>query len=92
MGITVTEDEPVEIHLKFKSILAPYILSQPIHATQKVIKSSDEGVVVSLQVLNTPELTTTILGFGEQVEIIEPTEIRNQVKDALNKSLSTYLK
>lgn len=90
VGITVNDDEPVKIVLKFSPRLTPYIRTQPMHESQVILRDDGDGLLVELNVLNTIELVTQILGFGDQVEVVEPLELRENVKDALIRCLEKY--
>ena len=90
LGITVTDDNPQKVRLKFSEKLSPYIMSQPIHHSQKIIDDSDDGLVVEIEVLITVELVTLILGFGDQVQVLGPDQLKESVKSALINSLKKY--
>lgn len=90
VGITVARNKPVEVVLRFDSTVAPYIMSQPIHATQTVCKHTDQYLEVKVNVWLTIELISEILGFGDQVEVIAPNELRREVKQALTNCLKKY--
>ena len=90
IGITVTDNEPVEVVLKFSSRLTPYIRTQPLHESQVILRKESDGLVVQLNVLNTIELITQILGFGDQVEVLEPIDLRTSVKAALISCVEKY--
>lgn len=90
MGITVTDEKPEKVSLKFSDFLSPYIMSQPIHQSQTIISNSEHGLVIELDVLITVELVTLILGFGDQVEVTSPTQLKERVKLALINSLKKY--
>lgn len=91
MGITVTQDDPVEVRLRFSPQLTPYIMSRPIHASQKVVKEHDDGAVeISIRVLKTIELLTLILGYGEDVVVVSPNELIADIKSSLTSCLKKY--
>ncbi|MCO4805821.1 MAG: WYL domain-containing protein [Flavobacteriales bacterium] len=90
LGITVTNDQPQEIVLEFQPNLAPYVQSQPIHHSQKIIEQSNSYSRVSIKVIVTVELITTILGFGDGVKVLSPSALKEQVKRTLNSCISQY--
>lgn len=90
VGITVANDEPEEVVLKFNERLAPYIMSQPIHPSQEIIEESEDGLTIRLKVWVTIELVSEILGYGDQAEVLAPDRLRGEVKEALTNCLKKY--
>jgi predicted DNA-binding transcriptional regulator YafY len=90
MGITVTDSKPEEVILKVHEKMAPYLMSQPLHQSQQVINKKNGVVELSIKVLITVELVSTILGFGDQVEVVYPDTLRQELNLALTKALSYY--
>jgi predicted DNA-binding transcriptional regulator YafY len=65
LGITqINNAKPETIILKFTSLRAPYILSQPLHSSQKIIVENDNELIIELNVYISHELIQTILSFG----------------------------
>jgi len=89
MGITVTNEPPMKVRLRISDQLAPYIMSQPIHQTQRVV-SEDNGLEIEIMVLHTYELVASILGYGDEVTVVSPLRVRNEVKERLIKCLEKY--
>ncbi len=90
VGITVSHDKPQHVVLKFSSPQSKYILSQSIHESQRFIEENDEYVTISLDVAPTYELYALILGWGANVEVVEPIEMREQMKGILEAALRLY--
>jgi hypothetical protein len=47
---------------------APYILSKPLHGSQKVKSKDAKGLVIGIEVIPNYELESWILAFGEKVD------------------------
>ena len=60
LGITVTDDAPEKIELEFSSEMAPYVLTQNLHPTQKILRSDNESLLISLDLIVTFEVINTI--------------------------------
>lgn len=90
VGITVTNEESEHVIIDFSPRLAPYITTQPIHPSQQVESKEDGSLRVQLDVLVTIELISTILGYGEDAEVVEPKHLRAKVKQALTNCLTRY--
>jgi predicted DNA-binding transcriptional regulator YafY len=81
IGVTRFEDtEPWKVVLKFSKHQAPYILTQPMHESQEVVQKTDDYTIISLIVHPSPELEIILLGWHSEVEVLEPTQLREQIR------------
>ncbi len=93
IGITqVHGSKPEHVVLSFSSSQAPYILSQPLHQSQTVIKQTKTELDVSLDVYITPELRMAILSYGPEVEVLKPTSLRKEIKETTEEMIKKYSK
>lgn len=91
VGVTVMKDKPYEtITLKFTNAQAPYIITKPIHGSQKTIKLNDEGLTISLDLIPNYELEKIIMEFGETVEVLAPQHLRELIKGRHKEALNLY--
>lgn len=76
VGVTNNPDaEVVEVILEAKNdIVLPYIISKPLHGSQKVKDNS-----IRLEVKINYELKSLIRSFGNQLEVLEPVELRENL-------------
>ncbi len=69
VGVT-RMDKPVEIiKLKFARARAHYVLTKPIHLSQKVIDKTNDHVIIEIRVIPNRELESIILSFGKDCEV-----------------------
>ncbi|MFT4761599.1 MAG: putative DNA-binding transcriptional regulator YafY [Saprospiraceae bacterium] len=88
VGVTVPVDEsPVDIQLKVHPQQLPYIVTKPIHASQRV-----EHQIISLYLIPNYELKALLLGFGSRVEVLSPVSLREEMIALLRESLGNYIK
>lgn len=94
VGVTVnTGLQPRKIQLLINKIHAPYVLTKPLHSSQRLIETYEDGSVkINLFLTENYELERLLLGFGDGLEVLEPLRLRNHMKDILQKSLEKYLK
>jgi predicted DNA-binding transcriptional regulator YafY len=86
IGITApAEEEPVEVILRCNALLTKYLESQPLHASQRIT-----GNTVTLKVIPTYELNEKLIGFGNQVKVIAPPTLMEEVKHAHLAALKQY--
>jgi len=90
IGVTRNlNDEPVEIKLRFSLNRAPYILTKPLHGSQKT-KQDENGLTVTIEVIPNRELIAHILSYGDDVTVISPESLREEVATKLKNSLKNY--
>ncbi|MEO5647019.1 MAG: WYL domain-containing protein, partial [Chitinophagaceae bacterium] len=75
--------KPERVLLSFTPFQSQYILSQPLHHTQKLVKQNDLEVQVEIEVYITHELIMNILSFGAGVTVIEPGSLRETLKSTI---------
>lgn len=80
IGVTKNINQrPAHIVLRFDQSAAPYILTKPIHPSQKLLESNDDFCTVSLDVVPNFELEREILGFGENVVVVSPRFLKENI-------------
>lgn len=92
VGVTTPERDPTEIKLAFTKEQAKYLKTQPLHESQELVEESDDRVVFKYLVVPTFEFTSQILGWSDEVEVLEPREYRKKVIGLLKASLGQYEK
>lgn len=82
-------EDPIEVELEFVPEIASYIITKPLHPTQKH-KNTPTGLEVRIQVIPNYELESLILSFGDSVEIISPISLRDKIAKRLNRAQKKY--
>jgi predicted DNA-binding transcriptional regulator YafY len=91
IGITIPGEEELQmITLLFNNEQKPYILTKPIHRSQQVLTDDQNGLKITVRLIPNYEFYSLVLGFGENVEIIEPVKIRNLIKARLMAAGNKY--
>ena len=90
-GVTTFEGEPKKVVLSFTPAQGKYIETQPLHHTQTILKQNDKEFRIELEVGITIELVQDILRFGDQVKVIKPKKLVEEIKERLEKGLEGYL-
>jgi len=84
IGVTKPEKSKVEkIELLFTPISAQYVLTKPIHGSQKKLKDNEDGLLIGLEVMVNTELINLILSFGERVKVIKPASLKTDIQKRL---------
>lgn len=90
VGVTrQLEDEPETVVLNFSRGVAPYVITKPIHPTQKH-QYKDEKLEVQIKVIPNFELEKLLLSFGEDVEVVTPDHLSKKIMDRLRGAVDNY--
>lgn len=91
IGVTHHEDATVQtILLRFSEDSLPYVLTKPLHPTQKKRKVNGE-VLIQIKVKPNYELFSVLRSFGKNVEVLEPATVREAFIQELKDSLEVYV-
>ena len=94
VGIFVNEKlKPQRVVLRTYGVSTEYMRSVPLHPSQREIatngnESSDFEYYLNL----TPELTGKLLSKGDWIEVLEPKELREEVKNNATSITNLYRK
>lgn len=92
-GITVKENDlPVEIIFTTSISASKYIHSQPFHDSQKIFSESEKKITFSLYMTITEELIREFLSYSDEIEIISPSELRQEIKKRIKNTYEIYRK
>lgn len=93
IGVSFTQNEkPIKIKLKINNEVTPYILTKPLHGSQKKIETKTDGTIIEIEVIPNIELRQLILSYGDGIEVISPESFRDQIKNVINNMNRTYQK
>jgi predicted DNA-binding transcriptional regulator YafY len=92
IGVTIPENEAVQtIEIKIARKQVPYIKTKPIHNTQEIVKEYKTGdILIRLQLISNYELKSVLFGYGADIEVIKPTELRESMKKELKNAILNY--
>lgn len=69
---------------------APYVITKPLHHTQKMLREDETGKVFSIKVVLNFELERELLGFGSKMKVLSPRILVKQMKQQLQKTIEGY--
>lgn len=92
-GIILSSDESIE-HIVIRAYrYAPdYLRSLPLHISQRELESDDKSTLFSYDVRPTFDFYQMLLAQGDQVEVLEPKSVRNEMKKFAENLLAYYKK
>lgn len=88
VGVTRTGTEIRNIVLRIEPKRLPYILSKPLHPSQRNRRAS-EGII-ELKVIPNRELYQLLLSYGPDLEVLEPEDIRQKMAEFAEKMAEKY--
>lgn len=92
IGVTVLGPNQLEeIVLRIDKFNAPYVLTKPLHSSQKLIKKYPDGTVdIGLRVQVNFEFERLVLGFGPSAEVLAPKSLRQRMRRKLEAAFQQY--
>ncbi len=91
VGVTKPDNSKLEeIHLWLHPQAAPYILTKPIHQTQKVIKSNKNETIISLKLIVNFEFRKFILSQGSRIKVLKPKSLKDEIIKEIELSLKNH--
>lgn len=82
--------ETVAVTLQFNAFRAPWIREQVWHSDQVIKELPNGGVRLSLPVSDLREIKMRVLQFGADVEVLEPVDLRDEVRREIEKMSDIY--
>lgn len=80
---SVFNGEKIRISIKFCSQISDFIKSGKWHINQKITDLEDGSVILEMYLNNIADIKPWVLSFGKYAEVIEPNELRKEIKKEL---------
>jgi len=91
IGVSVSPNlKPETVLLYVTHRQAPYVLTKPLHHSQKEVSRDNYGVTISLMVQLNFELEKDILGLGEGIKVLAPERLKRNIKERLYDAVDAY--
>lgn len=90
IGVTIPDDETVRerIVLRFCARQFAYVKAKPLHPSQQIL--NEEEHLLSIEVRPNYELDYSILSLGPDVEVLEPADYREHIRQKIEDTLRKY--
>ena len=88
--ISPNDEEPQDIILSFDPFQGKYIKTLPLHETQQVLVDNDEETRIKLKLYLTHDLFMELLSFGDNMKVIEPKSLADEIKEAHKNAYKQY--
>ena len=90
IGVSVTDQPPLAVRVRLSTSRAPYVLTKPLHHSQRVVARGDRYVEIQLDVQHTFELESELLALGEDAQVVSPTGLRRRMRQLTQAAASAY--
>ncbi len=86
----IADQPPVEVILRFRPAVAARVQEATWHPSQRVETEPDGSLLWRATVSGTIEIRLWILSWGDEVEVLEPATLRQDVAATLDRALARY--
>ena len=82
IGVTILPEQKLEeIELIFSPLYAPYMRTKPLHHSQYILQQYEDGSLrIKVNLIINPELIRLIMGFGQDIKVVAPTHLAQEIK------------
>ncbi|MCZ2248486.1 MAG: WYL domain-containing protein [Bacteroidia bacterium] len=88
--ISPNGSDPQDIILSFDPFQGKYIKTLPLHETQQVLVDNDKETRIKLKLCLTHDLVMELLSFGNNMKVIEPKSLADEIKEAHKNAYKQY--
>lgn len=89
-GAITSNESPQKIVLRAYNGFADYLRTLPLHESQREIGSDDESTLFEYHLKPTFDFYQLVLAQGDQVEVLEPEPVRNEIRNFAQNMLDYY--
>ena len=94
VGVTKNSGSKAEkVGFKVAAIEAPYILTKPIHHSQRTIETLEDGsVILEIEVVINHELERVFFGYANGIQVLYPQTLVELIEKKLRRAVEQYEK
>ena len=92
VGVYKDKDkQALNVKIRAYGVQAEYLRSTPLHKSQAEVRSKHgEFAEFTYRLCITPDLISQLLAMGENVEVLEPKELKEEIKKRISKMFNYY--
>lgn len=91
IGVTKAINEREQLVIfQVSTKLAPYVVTKPLHTSQKLIEVNEKGSLFSIKVVQNFELERELIGFADELEVISPRALKERISKRLSTAAALY--
>ncbi len=77
------DGEPFQVRVAFRPSAAVYIKERNWSEGQQMVPQPDGGVILEFTATSRLEVLSWVLGFGSQAELLEPEDLRSEIRSSI---------
>ncbi|GAB4575786.1 MAG: hypothetical protein Kow0077_28990 [Anaerolineae bacterium] len=89
-GIWISDDQPRTVVLRFSPQVAMRVRETQWHHTQQITEQDDGSLIWRAQIAEPREMLPWIRGWGADCEVLEPSELRNELEREAKRLATLY--
>lgn len=86
----IERGEPVTVKIRFDNYQARWIRERIWHPSQRLRDLEDGGLIFEAEVAGLREIKQWVLGFGPHAEVLEPLELKEQIRQEIRRMREIY--
>lgn len=86
----IDDEQELDVVLRFSAAQASYIQERVWHLSQQLEAQADGSLILRFRASGRFEIVRWILGWGEEVEVVEPLDLRQEVALCLQEAARQY--
>ncbi len=90
IGLNYSGGDVQKIVIQADAVQSKFLLSLPLHPSQTRIKETKDYSVFEYRLIPNLELMQAILRMGEQVKVLDPQSLVDEIRNSLRESLRQY--
>jgi predicted DNA-binding transcriptional regulator YafY len=90
LGVSFSTDDPQDIQVRFTKNQAAYVISQPLHASQKIVAETEDFTTFSFRLVVNIELKMKLLELGANAKVLKPQNLIEWLAQETEKMANLY--
>lgn len=85
-------DKPSEILFKMIGEQAQYVLTKPLHSSQRIVErhKKNRSITFVMKVVINYELERLLLGYGENIQVLQPLSLAKRLREIHRQAADLY--
>lgn len=83
-------DTPQEVLLFVEKDTLPYVLTKPLHGSQRIVEKTETGAVIQINLIINFEFEQLILSFCDRLKVLSPDSLVDKIKLRFAKAMKKY--
>ncbi|OLY90712.1 Predicted DNA-binding transcriptional regulator YafY, contains an HTH and WYL domains [Cnuella takakiae] len=91
IGVTLPEaSAPETIKIAVSEESADYIITKPLHKSQRVISAAGDPMIIKVELFVNFELKSYLLSYGPRIRVLAPAHLREEMAALYNEGAAHY--